>query len=117
MEQTKCEFDMNVQKLIGGCDEIVDCSYRIPVKRVQMWVKSAGSEHSLYGWMSTVRNVDSLAAVLMDLSLYGWMVDCVNINPDDCSEVEIYLSRWDGKYNTNITPEVVEKLMGLTWVN
>ena len=105
------------KRLLQELDYIVDCSYRIPVKCVQMWVKSAGSEHSLYELISTVHNADSLAAVLMDLSLYGWMVDYVNINPDDCSEVEIYISRWDGKYNTNITPEVVEKLMGLTWVN
>ena len=109
--------DVDNLKLMVSLDEIVDCSHRVPVKRVQIWIKSGESDSSLYSWMSTVCNVDSLAAVLMDSSLYGRTIDCVNINPYDCYEVEIHLSQWNGKYNTNITPEVVEKIMGLTWVN
>ena len=119
MEQTKCEFDVNYQKLIGRFDEIVDFSHRVPVKRVQMWIKSGESDSSLYSWMSTVCNADSLASVLMDSSLYGWTIDCADIHPYDCyvdcTAVEFYLSRRNGEYNTNITPELIEALMHLTW--
>ena len=108
-------FDVDNPKLMENLDKIVDCSHRVPVKCVQIWTKSSATSSSLYFRMSTVRNADELAAVLMDSSLYGRTIDCANINPYDCYEVEIHLSRCSGKYNTNITPEVVETLMGLTW--
>lgn len=117
MEQTKCEFDVNDQKLIDRLYKIVDFSHKVPVTLVQIWSNSGESDISLYSWMSTVRSADSLASVLMDLSLYGWTIDCVITSAEDCSEVEFCISRQDGKYNTNITSEVIEKLMGLTWVN
>ena len=115
MEQTKCKFDVDDQKLIGRLDEIVDFSHGIPVKRVNVWIKSGELNSSLYSLMSTVRNANSLASVFMDLSLYGWTIDSVHIDPYDCSEVGFWISKRCGKYNTNITPEVVESLMGLTW--
>lgn len=106
-----------IPQLMGSLDEIVDFSHKVPVKCVKMWSNEGESDITLYTWTKTVRSADSLVSALMDLSLYGWTIDCVNTSTEDCSEVDLCISRQDGKYNTNITSEVVEKIMGLTWVN
>ena len=116
-EPDRCELCENSTKLMGSLGEIVDFSHRVPVKCVEIWSKSGSPSHSFYFWMLSVRNADSLASILMDSSLYGWTIDCVNIGTEDCSKVEFFISRKDGEYNTNITSEVVENLMRLTWEN
>ena len=107
----------NLKELIRGLDELVDFSHGVPVKCVKMWSNEGESDITLYTWTKTVRSSDSLVSTLMDLSLYGWTIDCVNTSTEDRSEVDLCISRQDGKYNTNITSDVVEKVMGLTWVN
>lgn len=103
--------------LMRGLDELVDFSHGVPVKCVKMWSNEGESDITLYTWTKTVRSSDSLVSTLMDLSLYGWTIDCVHTSTEDRSEVDLCISRQDGKYNTNITSDVVEKVMGLTWVN
>jgi hypothetical protein len=108
------------EELAEQLDKVIQCSLKHPLEKLTLWAfaEDAGDDHRI---ISTIRNKNELYGALMDASTFGhsiWYVfgGMKKSIWDGTSHfsVGLVLNKKDN-YETNIVPEVLERLGAINW--
>ena len=108
------------EELAEQLDRVVQCSLKHPLEKLTLWAfaEDSGNDHRI---MSTVENKDELYGALMDASTFGYSIWYVFGRMrkgiwDGAANfsVGLVLNKKDN-YETDIVPDVLERLGAINW--
>lgn len=108
------------EELMERLDKVVQCSLKHPLEKLMLWAfaEDVGDDHRI---ISTIRNKNELYGALMDASMFGYSIWYVFggmkkgiYDGTSHFSVSLVLNKKDN-YETNIVPEVLERLGAINW--